>query len=181
MARARQGREDACRELMRRYRPRVFGLIHRLVGNRELAEDLTQDTFVKAFGALDQRRTDGKPAAWMLRIANNTAVDYIRRRRPDSTHSPHVLTPGRIDEGGLPAPTPGVTTTRRARRREAIPALEQAIRQLRPAYRRCVLLYHVDERSYDEIADAMDLPVGTVKSHLHRARKELRRTFGRFP
>ena len=99
VARAREGDEDAYREMLRRYSPAVFDLIYGMVGIRELAEDLTQDTFVKAFRALDGNGPERKPSAWILRIANNTAIDYVRRKRPDSTRpSFGFLGPRAIEE-----------------------------------------------------------------------------------
>jgi DNA-directed RNA polymerase specialized sigma subunit len=80
---AREGDEHAYRKMVRRYGPPVFDLIYRMVGQRELAEDLTQETFVKAFRALDRNGPERKPSAWILRIANNTAIDYVRRKRPE--------------------------------------------------------------------------------------------------
>jgi RNA polymerase sigma-70 factor (ECF subfamily) len=94
---AREGDEHAYREMVRRYGPPVFDLIYGMVGQRELAEDLAQETFVKAFRALDRHDPERKPSAWILRIANNTAIDYVRRKRPDSTRSPLTMTPGQID------------------------------------------------------------------------------------
>jgi hypothetical protein len=94
---AREGDQYAYREMLRRYGPPVFDLIYGMVGQRELAEDLAQETFVKAFRALDRHDPERKPAAWILRIANNTAIDYVRRKRPDSTRPHLTKTPGYID------------------------------------------------------------------------------------
>ncbi len=82
---AREGDEDAYREMVRRYSPPVFDLVYRMVGHRELAEDLTQETFVKPFRALDRHGPERKPSAWILRIANNTAIDYVGHERPAGT------------------------------------------------------------------------------------------------
>lgn len=175
VAAARGGDEAAYREMVRRYGPPVFDLIHRIVGQRELAEDLTQETFVKAFGALDRNGPERKPSAWILRIANNTAIDYVRRKRPDSTRSPLTLTPGQIDRRAMPVPTPRDTPTARTDLGEFAAALERAVGRLRPAYRRCFVLHYVEERSYDEVAEIMNVPVGTVGTYLHRARAQLKR------
>ena len=102
---AREGDENAYREMERRYGPPVFDLIYQMVGQREQAEDLTQETFVKAFRALDRHGPERKPSAWILRIANNTAIDYVRRKRPDSTRSHLTMTPGQIDRRAMRMPT----------------------------------------------------------------------------
>lgn len=178
VALARKGREEAYRELVRRYHRPVLELIYRMVGQRELAEDLTQETFVKAFHALGSRRPERKPSAWILRIAKNTAIDYVRRRRPDSPRSVYAVTPGQIDRAAIPVSTPGDTPTPGPDARQVAAALEQALRRLRPEHRRCAKLRLLEERSYDDIAETLHLPVGTVKSHLHRARKQLKRMLG---
>jgi len=172
---AREGDEDAYREMMRRYGPLVYDRIYRMVGIRELAEDLTQETFVKVFGALDSNGPDRKPSAWILRIANNTAIDYVRLKRPDSTRSPLTTTPGQIDRRAMHMPTLSDTPTGKTDLREFTAAYERALQRLRPEYRRCFVLCYVEDRSYDEIADMLDLPLGTVKSRINRAKQELRR------
>jgi len=175
VSRAREGDEDAYREMVRRYGPPVFDLIYGMVGNRELAEDLAQEAFVKAFRALDRHDPERKPSAWILRIANNTAIDYVRRKRPDSTRSSLTMTPGQIDVRATRLPTPRDTPSASTDLREFADALECALRRLRPEYRRCFVLRYVEERSYDEIARIMKVPAGTVATYLHRARAELKR------
>lgn len=172
---AREGDENAFREMLRRHGPSVFDLIYRLVGHHELAEDLTQETFDKAFRALDSQGPEHKVSAWILRIANNTAIDYIRRKRPDSIHSALATTPGQIDASGMHQPTPSLTPTPSTDPHEFAAALERAVRLLRPEYRRCFVLRYLEERSYDDIADTMNVPKGTVGTYLHRTRAELRR------
>jgi len=175
VTRAREGDEDAYHEMVRRYGPLVFDVIYGVVGQREQAEDLTQETFVKAFEALEQQDPDRKPSAWILRIANNTAIDYVRRKRPDSTRSHLTLTPGYIKSRAMPTPTPQGTPTGNMDVRQFAAAYERAVQRLRPAYRRCFVLYYVEELTYDEIADIMNVPRGTVGTYLHRARAELKR------
>ena len=178
VARARQGSEEAYRELLRRYQGPVFSLIYRMVGEREAAEDLAQETFGRMVTALDSYRPELKFSPWLLRIANNAAIDHLRRRRLDT-----VALDGWPDGAG-----PGATAIQAAERSESTPAtvdpralrsaLEHAIGRLREQYRRCIVLRHMEERSYDDIAEIMDLPVGTVKTYLHRARDELREMLG---
>jgi RNA polymerase sigma-70 factor (ECF subfamily) len=160
--------------MVRRYGPPVFDVIYGVVGQRELAEDLAQETFVKAFRALDRHDPERKPSAWILRIANNTAIDYVRRKRPDSTRSPLTMTPGQIDRQAMRMPTPSVTPMTSTDRREFTAALKRALRRLRPEYRRCLVLRYVEHRSYAEIARIMNLPVSTVGTNLQRAREELK-------
>ncbi len=138
---------------------RPVDLIYGMVGQRELAEDLTQETFVKAFRALDRHGPERKPSAWILRIANNTAIDYVRRKRPDSTRSPLTMTPGQLVVSARPVRLPGDTPTPGKDLREFSAALKRAVRRLRPQYRRCFVLRHIEERSYDEIARISSTPL----------------------
>ena len=168
---ARQGREEAYRELLRRYARPVFVHIYQIVGNRERAEDLTQETFIRAFAALDSYHSERRLAPWIQRIAHNAAVDYVRIKRPDSPMSPYAVTPGEIDARAVqlsdtPTPTPNP--------RDDDAALVQAIGRLRPKYRRCVILRYMEKRSYGSIARIMKMPPGTVATYLRRALQELK-------
>ena len=178
---ARQGSEAAYGELVRRYRRPVLKLIDQLVHDRELAEDLTQETFVKAFNRLGSQRLERGFMAWIFRIANNAAVDHLRSRPFDPLardNSLHAITPGKIAGTLIQPADRSDSTPRRVRARKARPALEQAIGRLRREYRRCIRLRYLEERSYDNIADILDLPVGTVSTYLHRGRADLKAMLG---
>jgi len=175
MARAREGDEAARREIVRRLGPAVYDRTYRLVRHHEQAEDLTQETFLKMFRALERNGPDRKPSAWIGRIADNTALDYVRRKRPDSTRSHLTMTPGYIDRRAMRWPTPGDTPTASNDLRELSAALKRAVRRLKPQHRRCLVLFYVEGRPYDEIARIMNVSVGTVGTYLHRAREQLKR------
>jgi RNA polymerase sigma-70 factor (ECF subfamily) len=172
-----KGRETAYRELLRRYQRPVLSLIHRMVRDRELAEDLAQDTFVKVLNALDRYRPEFKFSSWIFKIAHNTALDWLRKRElptlsldgaPDavSADAQEATRPLVASEEPSPADfTEG---------RELRDKLEAAIALLRPEYATAVTLYHMEGLAYEEIAETMSLPLGTVKTFIHRARKELR-------
>lgn len=175
---AREGREAAYRELIRRYQRPVFSLIYRMVRDRELAEDLAQDTFVKVINALGTYRPEFKFSSWVFKIANNVAIDQLRRRELDTLSlegSPHATTQDRIEATSLDIAEPGESALDEVANRELGGAIERAIGRLRPEYRACILLRHVEGRPYEEIAEILDLPLGTVKTYIHRARHELRR------
>jgi len=157
---AKQGHEAAFRELVRRYERPVFSLLYRMVRDRALAEDLAQETFIKVLNGIKSYRPEFKFSSWIFKIANNAAIDHLRKRSLDTLS---------ID-GSPTAETPlqGVEN------RELGTAIEHAIARLRPEYRACILLRHVEGYSYEEIADTLDLPLGTVKTYIHRARNELR-------
>ena len=174
---ARQGREAAYRELIRRYERPIFSLIFRMVRDRQLAEDLAQETFIKALNAIESYRPEFKFSSWIFKIANNAAIDHLRRRGLDTLSldgSPNASTPDAIEATALQIGDRGESPLDELEARELGGAIEQAIARLRPEYRSCILLRHVDGRPYEEIAEMLDLPLGTVKTYIHRARGELR-------
>ena len=175
---AQMGRESAFRELVRRYERPVFSLVFRMVRDRETAEDLAQDTFVKVLNHIDRYSPDFKFSSWLFKIANNVAIDWLRRRRLDTVSmdgSPHASTASEIEASALDLEADQETALEELESRELGAAIEQAIAKLRPEYRACIMLRHVEDRSYEEIAATLDLPLGTVKTYIHRARHELRK------
>jgi RNA polymerase sigma-70 factor (ECF subfamily) len=156
------GSEHAFREMVRRYERAVFGVIVRVVRNPSRAEELAQDTFVKAFRALHTYDVNRKFSAWLLTIAHHTAIDEVRKYAIEATE----LDPQMPDRT---QPSPHQS----AERAELAAVLRTAIGRLRPEYRELVSLKYEQELEYDEIVEVTGLPIGTVKSSLHRARKEL--------
>ena len=178
VALALEGRDAAHRELIKRYERPVFSLVFRMVRNRELAEDLTQDTFVKVLSHLDRYRTDFKFSSWLFKIANNVAIDHLRRRQLDTISidgSPHATTASDVESSRFDISDESENALEEMEAKELGSAIERAISSLRPEYRSCIMLRHVEGRSYEEIASTLDLPLGTVKTYIHRARHELRR------
>lgn len=177
VALAKTGDQEAYRELIRRYERPVFSLLFRMVRNREQAEDLAQDTFVKVLNAIQTYRPEFKFSSWVFKIANNAAIDQLRKRELDTLSlegSPHATTPDLVEATTLQITEPGESQLDEVANRELGTAIERAIDRLRPEYRSCILLRHVEGRSYEEIADILSLPLGTVKTYIHRARNELR-------
>lgn len=175
---ARQGREAAYRELIGRYERPVFSLIYRLVRHREKAEDLAQDTFIKVLNALDRYDPSYKFSSWIFKIAHNTALDLLRKKEPDTLSldgSPHAETQSEIEATVVTVISPEESPEDFAANRELGDVLDQAIATLRPEYRTAIILCHVEGRPYEEIAQVMDVPLGTVKTYIHRARHELKR------
>jgi RNA polymerase sigma-70 factor (ECF subfamily) len=174
---ARSGREAAYRELVRRYERPVFALLFRMVRDRELAEDLAQETFIKALNAIESYRPEFKFSSWIFKIANNAAIDHLRRRELDTLSldgSPHAETPEAMQATALQIGARQESPLDAVEARELGGAIEAAIGRLRPEYRSCILLRHVEGRAYEEIAEILSLPLGTVKTYIHRARNELR-------
>lgn len=177
VALAKDGRDEAYRELIRRYERPVFSLIFRMVRNRELAEDLCQETFIKVLNAVQSYRPEYKFSSWVFKIANNAAIDHLRKRELDTLSlegSPHADTPELVEATALQISERGENQLQEVENRELGSTIETAIGRLRPEYRSCILLRHVEGRSYEEIAEILNLPLGTVKTYIHRARNELR-------
>ena len=174
---AQDGAEAAFRELVRRYQRPVFSLIYRMVRDREAAEDLAQETFIKVLNAIDTYRPEHKFSSWIFKIANNAAIDHLRRREPDVLSlegAPDAVSIERQEATALQVSDRGESPLDELEARELGSHIEGAIARLRPEYRACILLRHVEGRAYEEIATILGLPLGTVKTYIHRARAELR-------
>ena len=175
---AQQGRDAAFRELVRRYERPVFSLIFRMVRDRETAEDLAQDAFIKVLNHIDRYSPEFKFSSWLFKIANNVAIDHLRKRRIETVSmdgSPHAASAAEVEATSFDVAIHQESALDEMESRELGSAIEQAIARLRPEYRSCIMLRHVEGRSYEEIAATLDLPLGTVKTYIHRARHELRR------
>ena len=175
--RALHGTQDAYRALVDRHAPAVLNVIGRIVREAGVAEELAQDTFVKAFGALRSFDPAFKFTNWILRIAHNTAIDHLRRRRPDTVSIDEDV-PGQAVIEAL-ADQREASPFDRAAHADLRADLEGALAALRPEYRRMVVMRYLEDLSYEDIAEILDLPLGTVKSHLHRARAEMARLMAR--
>src|SRR3989442_1742981 len=175
---AKEGHEAAFRELVRRYERPVFSLIYRMVRNRALAEDLAQETFIKVLNGIRSYNPQFKFSSWIFKIANNAAIDHLRRRDLDTLSldgSPYAATPEEAHATALQLGDRAETPLEEVEARELGGAIDRAIAKLRPEYRACILLRHVEGYAYEEIAQILDLPLGTVKTYIHRGRNELRR------
>jgi RNA polymerase sigma-70 factor (ECF subfamily) len=170
--RALAGAEDGFLGLVTRYERPVYNLLVQMLRNPALAEELAQDTFFRAFSRLRTYDSSYRFINWILRIAHNLAVDTLRRR---------AVTEVSADDPGAPdvavrvahASDPDADAGREAERRQLARALDAALARLRPEYRRLVVLRYQEDLSHDDISVITGLPVGTVKSYLHRARAEM--------
>jgi RNA polymerase sigma-70 factor, ECF subfamily len=178
VALAKEGRESAFRELVRRYERPVFSLVYRLVRDKDTADDLAQETFVKVLNNIERYRPEFKFSSWLFKIANNVAIDHLRKRSVDTVSlegSRYATSTDEMQATSVRAVDASQSPLEELESRELGGAIERAIGSLRPEYRACILLRHVEDRSYEEIAATLDLPLGTVKTYIHRARHELRK------
>ncbi|MDX1623853.1 MAG: sigma-70 family RNA polymerase sigma factor [Gemmatimonadota bacterium] len=173
VAEARGGSQRAYRQLVDRFERPVYNLVARMVRDRTLAEDLAQEAFVKAFHRLETFRPEqGKFSSWLFKIAHNTTIDHLRRSRLDTV----PLDAEGEDEPDYHAILPDEEATSpldATLRGDLGQHLSVAIERLRPEYREVIVLRHQEGLAYDEIAEVAGLPLGTVKTYIHRARKEL--------
>jgi RNA polymerase sigma-70 factor (ECF subfamily) len=166
-----RGSQEAYGTLVVRYERPIVGLVLRMVRNRAIAEELAQEVFVKAYNRLETYDQGRKFSSWLFKIAHNSTIDHLRRRRIDTVP---LETPD--EESQLlatMADETGVGPEGDTLRHELAQALELAVAELRPEYREVVVLRFDQGCSYDEIAEITGLPLGTVKTHLHRSRKQL--------
>lgn len=172
VAEAIEGSELAFRTLVERYQRPVFSLVLRMVRDHGIAEDVTQEVFVKAWVALSRYDPRRRFASWLFKIASNAAIDQLRRKKLPTTpietsdaDQSSIL--DRIEDERSESPDTLV------KRRELSAALEAAVAALRPEYRLVVLLRFREELPYRDIAEATGMPLGTVKTNLRRARREI--------
>jgi RNA polymerase sigma-70 factor (ECF subfamily) len=165
------GSQSAFEQIVRRYQRPIISLIARMTGDRARAEDLAQETFVKAFRRLAAFDTTRRLSSWLFRIARNTAIDALRRSHPQAA-SIHTASAASGDAPDVltipPAPDPV--------EQEALGrALQAALAGLRPDYRAAIVLRYEEGLSFDDIANVLGVAEATARSHVHRARKELAR------
>jgi RNA polymerase sigma-70 factor (ECF subfamily) len=153
-------------QLFAQYQEPILNYLYRMVGNRQRAEELAQDAFVKAYRALDRLPDDANHRAWLYRIATNCAYDYLRRRRLIKWLP--LLDNDRPD--GAERTPEGLVADR--------DAVQAALEQLTPEYRVPLILYSVEGYSTEQIATMLDLSRSAVKTRLFRARKRFRDAYG---
>jgi RNA polymerase sigma-70 factor, ECF subfamily len=174
------GDERAHRELMARFERPVFSVALRMVHQREDAEDITQETFVRMFRALPRYDQTRPFSAWLFTIASRLAIDHLRKKRVPV--QPLV----RRDPGGggdetIDVPDLGPGPDTQTQHGEEERRVQDLIDALPPHYRIVVVMRHQQDLSYEEIADALGLPLGTVKARIHRARALLAQRIGGEP
>ncbi|MCX7599295.1 MAG: sigma-70 family RNA polymerase sigma factor [Armatimonadetes bacterium] len=174
--RAQAGEREAFGDLVEAHADRIYTYLLHLVGDREEAEDLAQETFVRAWESLDRFRGGAAFSTWLYRIATNLAIDAIRRRQRrgpiQSIDAPVQTDDGELDRqvaGQVPAPDEDLF------RQELQRAVWESIRELPPKLQPVLVLYDFEQLSYEDISRVLLIPLGTVKSRLFHARQQLKR------
>lgn len=172
--RAKQGDESAYRVLLKKYERSVFTICLRMVRNREEAEDLAQDAFVKVFSMLERYNPTYAFSSWLFKITSNLCIDSLRKRRIEGVSMDE---PVQSDSGEYVRQYESEEDDPEtvAIKRERAGHLMEAIDRLPTHYKLMVLLRHQEGLSYEEIASTVGVPLGTVKARIHRARQMLRK------
>jgi RNA polymerase sigma-70 factor (ECF subfamily) len=173
-----EGDENAFGILVQRYQRRLAAFLSQLVGDMELARELSQEAFVRAWSALERFDPKYRFSTWLFRIAHNLGIDQLRRRRLQTTSLYRTDSEG--DEVEVVVPDLDKDPLGHLENRVLASELRNIIDGLRPEYRELVLLRHFAGLSYQEIADFTEMPLGTVKNKLFRAHSVLRRALADF-
>lgn len=165
------GRTAAFGELVRRYQDRLYNTVYRLVDNAEDAQDVVQDAFLNAYQSLGSFKGDSQFFTWLYRIAFNTAISLKRKQRAVLS-----LRAGRTDEGGVEPLDPSEESRpeHALERAEQERRIQRALARLSPEHRAVLILKDMEGQKYEAMAEILQVPIGTVRSRLHRARLELR-------
>ena len=174
VAKAMAGREDGFEELVRRYQRPITGYIFRMLGDYDSALDVSQETFIKVYNSLGKYSSEYKFSTWLYRIAHNAAIDHIRRN-PAVQQSIETESADGTYQLQLESPNPSPEKDRE--RSEWRVEINNVVKCLPAAYRELIVLRHSQDLSYDEIAVVTELPLGTVKNRLFRAREMMREIF----
>lgn len=168
------GREDSFEELVRRYQRPITGYVFRMLGNYESAMDVSQEVFIKVFNSLTKYSSEYKFSTWVYRIAHNAAIDHMRR---NSQFSQSLETENADGTYQLQLESSAPSPEKERERSEWRVEINSVVKCLPAAYRELIVLRHSQDLSYDEIAEVTDLPLGTVKNRLFRAREMMRDMF----
>jgi RNA polymerase sigma-70 factor (ECF subfamily) len=166
-----QGRTAAFGELVKRYQDRLYNTAYRLMGNAEDAQDVVQEAFLNAYQSLGGFKGDSLFFTWLYRIAVNTAISLKRKQRVAlSIHT------GPGEEGGIDPADPSVASqpTHALEQAEEERRVQQALDRLSPEHRTVLVLKEIEGQKYEMMAEILGVPIGTIRSRLHRARLELR-------
>ena len=168
-----EGDQRAYGEIMQLYRDSIYFMLRKMVKNEVDAEDLAIETFGKAFKRLHQYTPQHAFSTWLFKIATNNCIDFMRKNRAQTVS---LESGGTDDEGGeysLQIPDSKLTPEEEAIKTQKIKVMHEVVSGLKPRYRKIIELRYFKELSYDEISQEMDIPLGTVKAQLYRAKELL--------
>jgi len=169
---ALNGDEDSYTRLMNKYHDAVYGVIKRIIHNKEEIPDLVQETFIKAFASLKSFNENYAFATWIFKIATNNCIDFMRKKK---LHTLSINETYELEEGetSFEIPDTNYETDRNIIEEQRKKIIIEAINSLPEKYRIVIQMRHQEEKNYDEIAKVLNIPKGTVKAHIFRAREML--------
>lgn len=173
----KKGDQNAYADIVDLYKDKIYRLCYRMLGNRHEAEDIAQEAFIRAYVNIHTYNPNMKFSSWLYRIATNLAIDKIRKKKPDAYLDEEI------------SGTDGLTMYSQLSSNEASPeetlesmelqeTVQKAIEKLPEKYRSVIVLKYIEDLSLQEISEILDLPLGTVKTRIHRGREALRKHLG---
>ena len=171
-----KGSHEAFEELVLKYEKSIYNIAYHYLLDREQALDITQETFLQAYQALKSLKDQGAFGAWLKRICRNKCLDYLRKNKEQALSLEEILS-AEVPMAKLPAEE--MTPEKSISQKENVAVLEQLLKNLPKEYREVLILRAFEEYSYEEIAQATNAPLGTVKSRIFRAKKILKEQYER--
>ncbi|NIR47117.1 sigma-70 family RNA polymerase sigma factor [candidate division KSB1 bacterium] len=169
-----EGDEGAYKQLLENYRGAIYNLLYKMVRNKEETEDLVQEAFMKAFKALPSFNEEYAFSTWLYKIAINNCIDHMRKKRL-KTYSINKPVQSKDGELGREFPDTSMSPDKDILSTERSKIIEAAIYELPENYKIAIILRHSEEKSYEEIAHILNIPLGTVKARIFRAREMLKK------
>lgn len=167
---AKQGDQQAYTEIMNRYRDPVYYMLLKMVRTDEDAEDLTIEAFSKAFNKIDTYTPDFAFSTWIFKIASNNAIDFLRKKRAKTVSLDSGYTSDEGDNYYFEIASKGLNPEENTIKSQKHKILHEFVNKLKPRYRKLIELRFFKEYSYEELSEELDLPMGTIKAQLHRAK-----------
>ena len=165
--------QKAYAELMGRYKDTIFFMLLKMVKSKDDADDLTIEAFGKAFRNLEQYTPNFAFSTWLFKIASNNAIDFIRKKKKQTFSIDKTFTNEEGSQLAVEIKADGLDPEESVMKEQKFALLREVVDKLKPRYKKLVELRYFEELSYEEISVQLDLPVGTVKAQLHRAREFL--------
>lgn len=174
IVKAIDGREESFEELVRRYQRPITNYVYRMIGNYDASLDVTQEIFIKVYNSMARYSAEYKFSTWLYKISHNAAIDHLRR---NSNHEQSLEVENEDGTFQVQYESKRLSPEQEREWSEWREEIETVVKRLPSGYRELILLRHSNDLSYDEIADVTNLPLGTVKNRLFRAREMMREIF----
>ncbi|MBX7093400.1 MAG: sigma-70 family RNA polymerase sigma factor [Flavobacteriales bacterium] len=167
---AREGEQAAFAELMDRYRDSIYFMLLKMVNNKDDADDLTIEAFGKAFNRLDLYTPNFAFSTWLFKIASNNCIDFIRKKKKNTLSIDSAISGDDGDEMYIDLKSDALDPEETAIKQQKEKLMRDVVQKLKPRYRQLIEMRYFQQLAYEEIAEQLDLPLGTVKAQLFRAR-----------